>query len=177
MSMHIVVAALVALAAAARPSAAATASELLGCQKAMVSGARGVANAELAGLFKCSDKVVRCKLTQELDGIDPTACLASAATACAKVPPAIAAKETKAVQKASDVCGIVALAELEQYVAGLGYFQVAADCGAASASDLATCVLAASRCTAQRQVFRTDPRAQDSLTTAGVAASFPCVAP
>jgi hypothetical protein len=177
MSMHIVVAALVALAAAARPAAAATASELLGCQKAIASGARGVANAELAGLFKCSDKIVRCKLTQEVDGIDPTACLASASAACAKVPPSIVAKETKAVQKAGAVCGVVALAELEQYVAGLGYFQVAADCGAASAGDLATCVLAASRCTAQRQVFRIDPRAQDSLTTAGVAASFPCVAP
>ena len=69
------------------------------------------------------------------------------------------------------------LAELEPFLGGLGFFNVAANCSAVTVDDLVDCVFADSQCATERQIFRLDPRAQDSLTTAGVAASFPCVAP
>ncbi|TMA84011.1 MAG: hypothetical protein E6J77_13315 [Deltaproteobacteria bacterium] len=74
-------------------------------------------------------------------------------------------------------CGLIPFMELEQFVAGLGFFNVASTCGAADATALVNCIFTDGRCSTEHQVFIIDPRAQDSLTTAGIAGSFPCVAP
>jgi hypothetical protein len=62
-------------------------------------------------------------------------------------------------------------------LAGLGFFNGSAACSAASVSDLIDCVFADAMCSTERAIFIADPRAQDSLTALGIAASFPCVAP
>jgi hypothetical protein len=159
------------------PASAATSTELLNCQKQFEGQIRGFSNVLYQRLFGCAQKVVECKLAQEIDAVDPTACLARAATSCsgtpAKVSDQLAARKAKVVQR----CGLIPLAELEQFTEGLGFFNVSAACAAASVNDLVDCVFANAQCSAERQLFRLDPRAQDSLTTASVAASFPCVGP
>lgn len=159
------------------PASAATSKELLNCQKQLESQVRSFTNVMYLRLYGCAQKIVECKLAQEIDAVDPTACLARAATQCgaapAKVADAQATKSARVVQR----CGLIPLAELEQYVEGLGFFNVSAACSAASVTDLVSCVFADARCATERELFLIDPRAQDSLSSAGVAGSFPCVAP
>ncbi|MEW6268428.1 MAG: hypothetical protein AB1689_03920 [Thermodesulfobacteriota bacterium] len=158
-------------------ASAATSKELLNCQKQFESQVRSFTNVMYLRLYGCAQKVVECKLADEIDAVDPTTCLARAATLCGatptKVADALASKAAKVVQR----CGLIPLAELEQYVEGLGFFNVSAGCSAGSVTDLVNCVFADARCSTERELFLIDPRAQDSLTTAGIAASFPCVAP
>ena len=85
--------------------------------------------------------------------------------------------EASGKAKAVTACGLIPLADLEAFLGGLGFFNVSAGCSAASASDLIDCVFDDARCREERILFRLDPRAQDSLTALGIAASFPCVAP
>jgi len=158
-------------------ASAATSVELLSCQKVFESQVRSFTNVIYLRLYGCAQKVVECKLAQEIDAVDPTACLARAATLCGATPVKVSDAETTKSDKVVQRCGLVPLAELEQYVEGLGFFNVAASCSAASVSQLVDCVFADARCSTERQLQIIDPRAQDSLTTAGVAASFPCVAP
>jgi hypothetical protein len=169
-------------------SHAATSRELLSCQKAVESQVRGFTNFAVARISNCTEKIVECKLAQEIDATDPTACLASAAAACATVPQKVADQQTIRAGKIALKCGLFPLADLEPFVAGLGFFNLVSDCGAADATDLAMCVLDAGLCPAssdgargslERAIFRLDPRAQDSLSDPAInlAASFPCVAP
>lgn len=173
---------------AAATAHAATSNELLSCQKAIESQVRGFTSFAIARISNCTQKVVECKLAQEIDSVDPTACLASAAAACATVPQKVADQKASRAAKMVVKCGLVPLGELEPFVAGLGFFNVVAACGAADASDLADCVLDAGLCPAsadgalgslERAIFRVDPRAQNSLSDPAIslAASFPCVAP
>ena len=170
-------AAVVAVLTTAGVASGATSKELLDCQKQLESNVRGFSNVIYQKLFTCAQKVVECKLADEIDAVDPTACLAKAAATCAGVPAKVSEQAAKRKAKAIVKCGLIPLAELEQYDEGLGFFNVVAGCGAASVNDLVDCVFAEAQCSVERQLFRLDPRAQDSLSTAGVAASFPCVAP
>jgi hypothetical protein len=158
-------------------ASATTSKEFINCQKQFENQLRGFTNMVYLRLYGCAEKVVECKLAQEIDGVDPTACLARASKGCAAAPGKIddqaATREGRVVQR----CGLIALADLEQFDAGLGFYNVVASCSAASINDLVDCVFANGRCAAEKELFLLDPRAQDSLTTAGVAASFPCVGP
>jgi hypothetical protein len=160
-------------------ASAASSRELLNCQKAIESQVRGFSNFAIARLSNCTEKVVECRLAQEIDATDPAACLARAARACAPVPDKVDAQQSSRVDKIVRKCGLIPLAELEPFVGGLGFLNVVSDCGAATATQLASCVVADSRCGFERAVFRLDPRAQDSLADPAIdiAASFPCVAP
>lgn len=169
--------ALVAVLATAGIASGATSKELLDCQKQFESNIRGFSNVLYQSLFTCAQKVVECKLADEIDFVNPAACLAKAAAICAKVPTKVSDQLVKRKAKVVLKCGLVPLGELAQYTEGLGFFNVVSACAAASVSDLVDCVFADSQCSVERQLFRLDPRAQDSLTTAGIAASFPCVAP
>jgi hypothetical protein len=168
---------LVAMIVTAGTASAATSKELLNCQKQFESQIRGFSNVVYLRLYGCAQKVVECELADEIDAVDPTACLARAAKGCAgtpaKVADQLAARKARVVQR----CGLIPLAEIEQFNEGLGFFNVSAACGAASVNDVVDCVFANAQCSTERQLFRLDPRAQDSLTTTGIAASFPCVAP
>lgn len=174
---HAALGALVGVLATAGIASGATSKELLDCQKQLESNVRGYTNVIYQKLFGCAQKVVECKLADEIDAVEPTACLDKAAKSCtgidAKIDDQAAKRKAKIVAK----CGLVPLVEIEQYTAGLGFFNVANDCSAGSVSALADCVFANAKCSTERQLFKLDPRAQDSLTTAGIAASFPCVAP
>lgn len=168
---------LVAVLAMTGVASGATSKELLDCQKALESNIRGYTNLIYSKLFGCAQKVVECKLANEIDAVDATSCLAKATSGCAAVDPKLDEQAAKREAKVVAKCGLVPLAEIEQFTEGLGFFNVANSCGAASVSDLVDCVFTNARCSTERQLFKLDPRAQDSLTTAGVAASFPCVAP
>jgi hypothetical protein len=178
MSAVTIVRTLVALALAAvtaRADAAST-SELLRCQKLLHTRATSVEKTLHLRLSNCALQVETCQLAQEIDGTDPTSCLASAALGCA----AASAKVLQSAQlqraKAQAACA-VPLAELEQAVAGLGFAGVNATCASPTSPDLLACVFDAVRCAAERTLFALDPRAQDALTAAGIAAAHPCVAP
>jgi hypothetical protein len=158
-------------------ASAATSLELLNCQKQFESQIRSFTNIIYLRLYGCAQKIVECELASEIDAVDPTACIARAATLCGATPAKVADAQSVKAGKVVQRCGLIPLAEVNQFVEGLGFFNVSAGCSAASVSDLVACVFADARCSTERQLFRIDPRAQDSLTTAGIAGSFPCVAP
>ncbi|MBY0279352.1 hypothetical protein K2Z84_28790 [Candidatus Binatia bacterium] len=168
---------LLALIASASYADAATSKELLDCQKQLESQVRAFSNVVLQGLAGCAQKVVECKLADEIDAVDPTACIAKAAAKCTGLPSKVSDQAAARQAKVAARCGLIPLAEIEQFSEGLGFFNVATSCGAASVTALVGCVFDAARCSAERELFTLDPRAQDSLTTGGIAASFPCVAP
>lgn len=167
---------------------AATSTELLNCQKAIESQVRGFTSFAIARISNCTEKIVQCKLAQEIDSTDPMACLSSAGLACATVPTKVNDQKASRAGKIVLKCGLIPFADLKPFVEGLGFFNLANDCSALDASDLADCILDAGLCpgssdgargSLERAIFRLDPRAQNSLMDPAIdlAASFPCVAP
>lgn len=174
---RIALATVLALAGAGTAFGAATSKELLDCQKQLEGQIRAFSNVVQTGLAGCDQKIVECALADEIDAVDPTACVAKATASCAGVPAKVADQASKRQLKVLAKCGLVALADLEQYTAGLGFYNVVNTCGASDVNGLVDCVFDSAQCSAEREIFQLDPRAQQSLTTAGIAASFPCVAP
>jgi hypothetical protein len=122
--------------------------------------------------------VLKCKLADEIDGVDPTSCLAQTDRACLGLPALLAEKLGKAKTKVKDKCSGLPLYALESFLGGLGFANVDAACsGSIDADALVDCVIDNAACAVEKEVFIRDPRAQESLTTKGIAASFPCVAP
>jgi hypothetical protein len=159
------------------PTHAATSTQILACQKAFESSVRAYSTLTSTQLLNCTEKVVECKLAQAIDGLDPTNCLATASSYCANVSTKIANSRTSKEGRVNTKCVLLSLAEIEDFVGGLGFFNVFNGCSAANLSDLVSCVFSDSQCAIEHEAFIIDPRAQDSLTTAGVAGSFPCVGP
>ena len=168
---------LVGLLAATLPAGAATTSELLRCQKGAHTRVLSFAKSAETALFNCALKVETCQLAQALDGDDPTQCLLSATAACGTYSAKIASLKAVSRAKAASVCLSVPLADVNQAVAGLGFFDVSAGCAAASVDDLVTCIFDEAQCAVEHTVFTLDPRAQDAFTAAGIAAAHPCAAP
>src|SRR2546430_17305956 len=89
MSKSIMMGALAALGAAlvvVHPAAGATSAELLKCQKSLESGVRSFTGYEATKVLGCTEKIVNCKLANEIAAGDPTAFLAAASTACSAAP-------------------------------------------------------------------------------------------
>ena len=162
---------------AAAPGHAATSNELEKCQKQFTKEVRKLQKTTLTQLFKCLRRATECKLADEIDSEDPTKCLTIASLVCDKAVTKVDQKELKGSSKVVLKCGLIPIGELETFVGGLGFFDVAASCSAGDAGALIDCVFADTRCSAEQQAFILEPRAQDSLTEVGVEASFPCVAP
>jgi hypothetical protein len=159
------------------PSAhGATTAELVRCQKGIHSRAASFVKAVETALSNCAYKVEACQLAQEIDGDDPTACLASATATCTSLSAKIPGYKLAYSDKALLVCGIP-VADVTPFVAGLGMSTNVAACSATTMNDLIACLFTAAQCSAERTVFALDPRAQDALTTAGVAGAHPCVGP
>jgi hypothetical protein len=169
------------LAISQNPSqAAATSSQILACQKTFESSVRSYSTLASTQLLNCTEKVVECKLASEIDSVDPTSCLAAASTYCEKVPGKLSNARTLKEGKVDTKCVLLSLAELKNFVAGLGFFNVFNNCSNPTATDLSTlvsCVFNGAECALEHEAFVNDPRAQDSLTTAGVDGSFSCVGP
>jgi hypothetical protein len=85
--------------------------------------------------------------------------------------------KASALAKALLACSAVPVADVDPWIAGLGLFAVRSDCGAASMTDLLTCLFDAAQCAGERILFTLDPRAQDALGAAGVLGAHPCVGP
>jgi hypothetical protein len=164
-------------AAAGTAGAAASSGDLLNCQKQFESQVYSFTNVVHQKLYGCAESVAECKLAQEIDSVDPKTCLARAATSCGATPAKISGQLAARKAKVEQRCGLIALADLEQYDGGLGFFNVVSACSAGSVNDLVDCVFASAQCAAEHELFRLDPRSQDSLTTAGIAGSFPCTGP
>lgn len=157
---------------------ATTSKALLACQNRLAAKVKSFASFTANKIHGCTEKVVDCKLSSEIDAADDTSCLASATTACSGIAALVASKRAAAETKIAAKCGLIPGTDLNQFVAGLGFSNVAAGCGGlSSASAIVDCVLDGTKCSVEQQVFIRDPRAQDSLTTAGIASSFPCVGP
>jgi hypothetical protein len=162
---------------AALPSRAATTVELLRCQKGLHSRASSFEKVAQLRLSACALKVESCQLAAEIDGDDPTSCLASAASACSAYSAKVAQYKLINREKATSMCGPLPLGDLERSVAGLGFAGVNASCGATSPADLVSCVFDALQCSVERTLFVVDPRAQNAFAAAGIAASHPCLGP
>jgi hypothetical protein len=165
----------VALLVVAAPSPAVTPATLLRCQKAIHLRATTFVKLVQTGLANCAFKVEACQLAQEIDGEDPTSCLASATSACGAYSAKIPVYKSSAIDKGIAACGAIPLDELERYVAGLGFASIDPGCVVGSVSDLVTCLLDGAQCTAERTLFALDPRAADALAAAGIAGAHPCV--
>jgi hypothetical protein len=163
----------------AAPAFAGTSSNrLLACQKRVGAQVRFLAKLVGTKIHNCSGRVVTCNLAFEIDGKDPANCLAAAYSKYCE--PLAAYLDTK-IQRLKDrlaaACGTIPLADLEPYLAGLGLAGTTQSCAAADTTALTACIIDRARCSVEHDVFRTDPRALESLTAAGVAGSFPCVGP
>ncbi len=169
------VAAMLVLAVAPRARAAPT-PDLVRCQKGIHLRAEGFAKAVETALSNCAYKVESCQLGHEIDGGDATACLAAATATCAGLSAKIPSYRSLYASKALAAC-TVSVADVAPWIGGLGMATNASACGAGTMSDLVTCLFAEAQCSAERTVFVLDPRAEDALTTAGIAAAHPCVAP
>jgi len=154
----------------------ATTAQLLRCQKGIHSRAASFVKAVETALSNCAYKVEACQLAQEIDGEDPTSCLASVTATCASLSAKIPNYKLAYSDKALLVC-TVPVADLAPFVAGLGMFTNVGTCGATTMNDLIACLFTTAQCSAERTLFALDPRAQDALTTAGVAGAHPCVGP
>ncbi len=155
---------------------AATTAELVRCQKGVHGRIASFVKVVETTLSTCAYRVEACQLAQEIDGDDPTGCLASASAACGAYSAKIPGAKSSYRGKALIVC-TVPLADLEAYVGGLGFFAASGACGAASVNDLLECLFDAAQCSAEHTVFALDPRAADALATAGIAGAHPCVGP
>jgi hypothetical protein len=163
--------------ATAVPSRASGGGDVLRCQKALHLRAASFERIVQLRLMACALKVESCQLAAEIDGDDPTACLASAATACGVLSSKVAQYKALYREKAMTGCGLLGVDELERSIGGLGFAAVNASCGATTSVDLVSCVFDELQCSAERTLFALDPRAQDAFTAAGIAAAHPCVAP
>jgi hypothetical protein len=177
-TMRIVaVAPLAVLLGAALPARAATTAELLRCQKGVHSRVASFVKFVETALSNCTYRVESCQLAQEIDGDDPTQCLASASSTCSSLSAKVPGAKSSYTGKALLMCSTVPLGDLEQYVGGLGFFGVSSVCSAGTVNDLLECIFDGAQCSAERTLFTLDPRAADALTAAGVAGAHPCVGP
>jgi hypothetical protein len=176
-----------ALWASSAAHAQSSSADLLYCQKGLKNIGREIAKEVGRYAHYCAEKVAYCKLEQEIDGADPARCLASAGVRCSKKTAYLTVKQSRAKGKMLAACRLIPLGDLEQFIQGLGFLNAPSECaalptppGPVTVTDVSTlfdCLLETTRCSAEKEVFIRDPRAQDSLTAAGVASSFPCVAP
>lgn len=161
--------------------------DVVGCQKQMGKQARTIAKFIATQGHNCTDKVLRCELAAEIDAVDPGACSSKAIDRCAKVPGKLGTLVAKLREKTIAKCAALELVEAEAFVGGLGFVSEASACAAlaspltpivvTSIADLVDCQVATTRCAADRELRNRDPRAPDSLVTAGIEAAFPCAAP
>ena len=161
---------------AALPARAATTADLLRCQKGIHTRVSSFVKLVQTGLGNCTYKVELCKLAQEIDGEDPTSCLAAATSYCAKASAKVPQYKSLYLGKTLVLCNVT-VADLEPYVSGLGFFGPNTTCAATSVPDLIACLFDGAQCSAERTLFTLDPRAQDSLSTVGLAGAHPCVGP
>ena len=155
---------------------AASTPDLLRCQKGIHSRAGAFIKAVETALTNCAYKIESCQLAQEIDGDDATACLAAASAACSSLSAKLPGLKSLYADKALAACA-VSVADVAPYVAGLGMSSEIGACGAGTMHELVACVFTAAQCSAERTVFVLDARAQDALTTAGIAGAHPCVGP
>ena len=166
------------LALAPNLSAATSSADLLLCQKKIEKHARAFSKVVGKKIQKCSEKIDACKLANEIDGADLTSCVTAATPTCTAVDAAIIANRATRKMAIDKVCSLIPLADVEPFLGSLGFVNVAAvPCSAVSVVSLTDCLLDQTRCTAEKEVFRRDPRALDALTAASVNMSFPCVGP
>jgi hypothetical protein len=131
----------------------------------------------LTRILACAQKAVNCKLANEIDGASLTPCLTNAMTACTTTPTKVGNSQTAASNKAVLKCGLVPFGDVTKFVGGLGFFNVASGCSAGTVNDLVSCLFADARCEAEHEAFVIDPRANDSLSSLGIAGSFSCLGP
>jgi len=162
---------------AALPACAADSADLMRCQKAMHVRVASFDKVVQLRLLACALKVESCQLAAEIDGDDPTSCLASASSACSAYSAKVTQYKALYREKALSVCGPLPLGDLERSVGGLGFAPANASCGATTSVDLIACVFDAFQCSSERTVFALDPRAQYAFTAAGIASAHPCVGP
>jgi hypothetical protein len=131
----------------------------------------------VARLERCVIHVLDCNLRAEIDGEDPMVCLPHIPVWCHDLDTYVAAQETLRRTYATNACAVIDANDLTQLTNGLGYGALVQECAAATVADLMTCIFSRLRCTAERQVFRIDPRSADALSTAGFGGAFPCLGP
>jgi len=171
---------------------------VLACQNRFEFKVRALAIAVANKTHNCTERIVRCKLRDEIDpGMPPLSVCSttSVQTLCNAVPVAIATKLTNMKDPLlkggiPKKCSLVSWDSLTAFIGGLGFVNVAAGAGCAS-GDLG-CLMDAvlgtptgtggTKCDVEHKVFIRDPRAQDSLLDATYmlmtpATNFPCVAP
>jgi hypothetical protein len=164
----------------------------LACQTRFDMKVRALASFVATRTHNCTEKVVRCKLTQEIDSVTPSTCASGIMSACNGVPTAIsnkllAMKDGFSTSGIPKKCGLVTWGSLTAFVGGLGFENIAS--GAACTPGDLNCLMdtvlgtptgtQGTKCDVEHKVFIRDPRALDSLTSVsgGFQTNFPCVGP
>ena len=135
---------------------------------------------KLRQLAKCTQAITRCVQTVE-DGVAQEACVAKAKGKCTAVlERELVLARTKLGETIAERCGGVEFVpSIVDARLGLGYERVAATCATQfdvpkfdELKDVSACVEAAHACWAERLFDLVEPRAQELLTRAGIAAEL-----
>lgn len=149
------------------------------CQKTMSKQARAYAQKREATLLKCVDRLLKCEILLEVDGVNPNTCRTSATDACTKaIGPAPDSKTSKLATAFDTKVGLACLpfgvtAMLSTASGGL-WFGNDPDCGTAvDVPSLVACVRDALDERTEAIVGEVKPRAGLLLDNAGLGAGYP----
>lgn len=149
------------------------------CRKALTIKGRTYAEQRRKLLIGCADKLLRCELELEGDGIDPAACRGRAFDFCKRklgsaADATINAARARYEAKTTAACDAVGIADmLAAGSGGLG-FVADAECGAAATiAGLVACLGDRLEAEADADVGRAYPRAGLLFDNAGIGAEYP----
>lgn len=150
------------------------------CRKAVSKSGQVWAHKRRVLLSNCADKLVRCEVSSEVDGVNPGSCRSKAENSCKKtVGPGADTALTKAgVKFVGKVTAGCAAADFSTAVmanaAGGLWYSNDVDCGgAADLPALAACLRQAIAADVDRSIGTVSPRAGLLLDNAGLGVHFP----
>lgn len=154
-----------------------TDAQLVACQTAVQGAGASALASQLTAAETCG-AVVACQVRSDVDGIDPAACVAAAASACTTALDAVGDPGAAiAAALGGGQCATLAVTDL---AATLGFDALAPRCatiggGVDSKDALATCLGASVECAASDALAASAPLAPTLLAGAGVAfTAKPC---
>ncbi|MGH7894267.1 MAG: hypothetical protein ACREQL_06330 [Candidatus Binatia bacterium] len=173
---------LVAALAVLPPSAAADSTALVAakaCRKQISLQGRSYAKKRLGYVLGCVDKILKCELLQEIDGINASSCRGSATDSCrGKIGPATDSSLSKAAARFDDKSGLTCLAMmyadvLSNGAGGLWYTNDGTCAAAVDLPSMLDCVRGEVEARVDALAAEVKPRAGLLLDNIGLGGGFP----
>jgi cysteine-rich repeat protein len=143
------------------------------CTKAILKQGGGLLKKRTDALIKCGDRLMACRLRDELDGEDFAACAAKVVRSCEVALSRLPKLEQKIVAKLGASCSPLRDHDLRTSV-GLGMRRLEPGCGSvATKAEAFACTVSRIRCRAANLAEAVQPRLRENLDESGLLAQFP----